>query len=213
MSRLIVFSREVSVSFRTNLDFFRKLTTVPRKFPPQQMILHHDACLSALHCFKALQAQQLATHFCVDNDGTVWQFADPAADITWHARGQYNMHNRVIKAGFNSYSIGIDISNAVLTSFASRYIPPRTIGVRTIHGREISGLLPYPWQIDVTIDLVRLLAQQFDIPLVTESRLIHTGEIYPSTPGVFGHLHINPSKIDPFGFPFEEIAKIGKEGS
>ncbi len=105
-----------------------------RKQPVKRLVLHHDAALSAKSCKAILEKRKLSTHFCVDNDGTIVQFFDPAKRVSWHA-GIYN-----------STGVGIDVSNAVELKWASRYTPRRAEVEQRIHGIKIRGLASYALQ-------------------------------------------------------------------
>lgn len=217
MTTLVLGGQEVQVPFPATLARLGTLPSAPRRnLEVCQIILHHDAALSADACWKALNAKGLSTHFCVDNDGTVWQFLDPVSQVAWHAMGHISDGGPIRQASFNWRSIGIDISNAVLPTFASKYKPPRQQATLTIHGKPVTGLLPYPHQVEVVLKLIQVLREHFPaVPLVTRTETRWVGDLRPDTPGIWGHLHINRHKIDPFGFPFERItaATVAKEES
>ncbi len=196
MGAILIHGAEVQVPFVTNLTRYATLPSRPRRDEVIQAILHHDACISALRCFAVLQARGLSTHFCIDNDGTVFQFADPALEVAYHA------------GRFNGRSIGIDISNAVLTRFADRYDPRREQATLPVHGRPVTGLLPYPCQIEAALALLRVLRQHFPgIANDHRSEARFFEDVAPETPGIFGHLQVTRGKIDPFGFPFERLVE------
>lgn len=196
MSQIVIGGEAVRVDFQASTALMARLKTRRRRSEAIQAILHHDACISALRCFAVLQARGLSTHFCIDNDGTVFQFADPALEVAYHA------------GRFNGRSIGIDISNAVLTRFADRYDPRREQATLPVHGRPVTGLLPYPCQIEAALALLRVLRQHFPgIANDHRSEARFFEDVAPETPGIFGHLQVTRGKIDPFGFPFERLVE------
>jgi len=207
MGVLVIDGVAVEVPFATRTQI-GVLPTRARTKPVRQIILHHDACRSAADCIRALQFRQLSTHCIIDNDGTVVQVAD-LGRVAWHAKGEYkNAAGKTLWAvGFNRQSIGIDISNAVLPKYANAYKPPREQVTLPVHSKPMTGLLPYPCQVDATVALVRFLCTHFDIPLTSRPGLEWLGDITPTTPGVWGHAQICQAKCDPFGFPFELIAE------
>ena len=82
-----------------------------RKSPkrkPGMFVIHWDACLSSASCAKVLNERGLSVHFCLDNDGTIYQLVD-CDDVAFHA------------GGVNSTSIGVEVSNAFYPKFQSWY--------------------------------------------------------------------------------------------
>ena len=200
----------VAVPFQTDLSLIGTLPGRPRRGTVVQAILHHDACLSARKCHAALLAQGYSTHFCIDNDGTVFQFSDPATRVTWHAKGQVRgADGGALPAGFNMRSIGIDISNAVLPRYSGRYTPPRELRTLQVQGHPIDGLMPYQVQVDATLALLRVLRQHFpELTAAHRNDLRWYGDIQPTTPGIYGHAQVSARKIDPFGFPFNRLVEV-----
>lgn len=207
MGTVIVAGEAREVPFRTR-QAIGLVPTKQRVHAIRQIILHHDVCLSADACARVLAARGLSTHFCVDNDGTVVQLADTNG-LCFHACGEIKDDAGVVwrNKSFNHRSIGIDISNAVLPQYASRYKPPRIEQTVTIHGVPVCGLMPYECQIDACLALVKFLCGVYNIPLTTRTSLEWLGDLRSWTPGVYGHLHIARGKIDPFGFPFERLTE------
>lgn len=184
----------------------------PRRQRPCQVILHHDAGDNARSTFDVLLARGLSTHFCTDDNGVVLQFADPARDRGSHALG----HLRLPGGGrqgisFNSRSIGIDISNPVIPDGAAgRRDHGRPLIADRVHKMPYKGLGCYPVQVDATIALLRSLCNNSpDIePTQYRTDLEWPGDIDSSTPGIWGHLHINRGKVDPWGFPWHRLAEV-----
>lgn len=211
---LLINGREVMVPFATNLSRMGILTTVTRRHDVCQAIIHHDACFSAARCFDTLKFAGISTHFCVDNDSTVWQFADPALRVAWHAKGHIrNVKGQIVEASFNWHSVGVDISNRVVLADAGKVKPPRDVATIPVQGKPYTGLLPYPRQIETTLDLLRVIREHF--PMITTSThldLRWVGTVQPATPGIWGHCHVSRAKIDPFGFPFGRVNDLDVAG-
>ena len=163
--------------------------------PIRRIVLHHDATLSASACYDILKRRNLGTHFSIDNDGRVWQFADPHNLTTWAS------------SQFNGTSINIDISNAVLTQYKDSYDPKREEGNRLIHGRRVTGLLPYPIQIRSSAMLIAQLLGHYDLEPVVLDRYSVNMDLSPSDTKytVIGHYHFARNKIDPFGVNWKEL--------
>ena len=79
-----------------------------RERKPNMLVTHWDATTSAEKCKRVLQARKISTHFCIDNDGVIYQYVD-TNNVAWHAKG------------VNNYSIGIDFSNAYYTKYNKWY--------------------------------------------------------------------------------------------
>ena len=71
---------------------------------PSMLVTHWDATTSAEKCKRVLQARKISTHFCIDNDGVIYQYVD-TNNVAWHA------------GCVNKYSIGIYFSNAYYTKY------------------------------------------------------------------------------------------------
>jgi len=172
-------------SLEFDAGFARRTGTV------QRIILHHDATLSARHCFKILRKRNLSTHFCIDNDGTIYQFLDPATTSAW-ASGK----------GYNQTAVAIDFSNACELKWASRYEPPRPVVEQRIHGHGVKWLGLYEVQQRACEKLCRLLCEAFGVPPVVplgQDGEPLLGDLRPVPAGVIGHLHLTRRKFDPFG--------------
>jgi N-acetyl-anhydromuramyl-L-alanine amidase AmpD len=212
MAALILHGKRIEVPFATNPSQMGRLPTRARRSQVVQAILHHDACLSALACSNVLHERGLSTHFCIDNDGTVFQFADPGTSEAFHALGHVltgGLDSELVPTSFNRRSIGIDLSNAVDPQFAHRYHPPRDQATLPVHGRPYTGLLPYPWQVEVALVLLRVLRAQF--PAITNDHreaLSWRGDLTPDTPGIWAHGQVSRVKVDPFGFPFSRLSEV-----
>ena len=205
---------------------FKKIET-ERK--PQMAVVHWDAALSSESCYNVLKSRGISTHFSIDNDGTIYQFAD-ANDVTWHAGPVSDdialLTKKDVKVpkglSWNNISIGIDISNAYYTKYASVYekrgFAKRPIIKSRCHGMQLEHLGYYPEQIKAFTNLIKALCHHYDIPLdcpVSGDKLVDT--IYKPAclgqyNGVVNHYHLTTNKIDTSGFPLKEImSELNKE--
>lgn len=169
------------------------------------IVLHHDACLRAVggprsgmrSCYGTLMRRGLSTHFCIGNDGTVYQFLDPGEWSAWHAGREVNQR-----------SIGIDISNACELRYAERYTRRRPIMTQKINGGRVRWTAPYWIQIEALKKLLALLCPAFgipaDIPRGTHDRPI-MGYVRPLPSGILAHFHISKCKSDPFGLDWDQL--------
>jgi len=115
---------------------------------PTMFVNHWDVCLSSKSCERVLQKRGISVHFCIDNDGTIYQLLD-----TQH--GAWHGSNRKV----NMASIGVEISNAYYTKYQDSYVR-RGFGERpvhenlTVHGREMGSFLGF---YDVQLSALRSL--------------------------------------------------------
>ena len=68
---------------------------------PTMFVNHWDVCLSSESCATVLKKRGISVHFCIDNDGTIYQLLD-TQHAAWHAG----------VGKINHCSIGVEISNA-----------------------------------------------------------------------------------------------------
>ena len=81
-----------------------KLNINTKKKPQRDVkmfVNHWDVCLSSKSCERIMKKKGTSVHFCIDNDGTIYQLLD-----TQHAAWQAG--TRVT----NLASVGVEISNA-----------------------------------------------------------------------------------------------------
>ena len=136
---------------------------------PLSFVNHWGVCLSAEVCAKILNKRGISVHFCLDNDGTIYQILDTQHGA-WHCSR---------RAG-NQNSIGIEISNAFYPKYQEWYVK-HGFGERPIiknakvHAQslqEFTGF--YPVQLEALKKLWKAIHVGLDIPLE-----------YPQTNGVF----------------------------
>jgi hypothetical protein len=165
-----------------------------------KIVVHWDGCLNSAQCVKVLRERGLSAHFCIDNDGTVYQLMD-TNHIGWHARGA------------NSKSIGIEISNPVYMKHAKKCKPPRPVAPASqLHGKEFPEHLDFhEVQVEALKELLKTLTSFYNVPLEFPN---HNGELIKgvikssSFKGVICHYHVTKNKTDPACL---DLAKVIKE--
>jgi len=164
---------------------------------PTQFINHWDVCLSSAICAKVLHRRKISIHFCIDNDGTIYQLLDTQHGA-WHAG------NRTV----NKNAIGVEISNAYYLKHQSQYIAKgfssRPIAKNiTVHNKTLSPFLDfYSIQIEALKALWKAIHINNRIPLEYPK----VGEEFcttihpPTKTGIFSgfanHYNISLDKID-----------------
>ena len=183
-----------------------KTVTTERK--PNMFMAHWDVCLSSKSCFNVLKKRGISVHFCIDNDGTIYQLMD-CNHIAWHAG------NRKV----NNNSIGVEISNAYYPKYQELY-KMKGFGERPVwkdvkvHGKTLEPFLGfYPVQAEAFKALAEALNKEYGIPLVTPTEnnelieTIYTEAQRGTFEGVVSHYHITRRKIDCAGFKLNEVLK------
>tara|TARA_Y100000310_G_scaffold20609_2_gene19993 strand:+ start:2585 stop:3529 length:945 start_codon:yes stop_codon:yes gene_type:complete len=129
---------------------------------PTMFVNHWDVCLSAESCAKVLNNRGISVHFCIDNDGTIFQLLD-TQHKAWHAGiPRYE--------GGNTKGIGVEISNAYYLKYQDWYVK-NGFGERPIqehgyvHGKTLDPFLDfYPIQLDALKVLWKAIHIGLDIP-------------------------------------------------
>tara|TARA_A100001515_G_scaffold141463_1_gene138491 strand:+ start:415 stop:1269 length:855 start_codon:yes stop_codon:yes gene_type:complete len=171
---------------------------------PNMIVTHWDACTSASSCKKVLEARNISTHFCIDNDGVIYQYLD-TNHIGWHA-GKVNKN-----------SIGIDFSNAYYTKYNSLY-EKRGFSKRPVlndsrvHGVKLKPHLGYyNVQIEAYKELTKALCDYYNIPLCVPEKdgklmtSVHNGASRGKFDGIVCHYHLTRKKIDCAGLELKKI--------
>lgn len=162
------------------------------------IIVHWDVTPNAPRTYRVLKHVGLSSHFCIDNDGTIYQFADPK-DIAKHC------------GKLNSRTIGIDINSLVYTKHAARY-EKKGLGRRPIitgryHKRSKEILGYYDSQIDSGMKLIKVLCNFYNIPM--EAPTDKNNNLWTSLHeplrkrkwrGVACHYHLTKKKWDTAGY-------------
>jgi hypothetical protein len=130
---------------------------------PTFFVNHWDVCLSSESCAKVLNRRGVSVHFCIDNDGTIFQMLD-TQHKAWHA----GIANYV---GGNLKGIGVEISNAYYLKYQDWYVQ-HGFGERpvqdnvVVHGRKLDPFLDfYPIQLQALKALWKAVHIGIDIPL------------------------------------------------
>ena len=166
---------------------------------PNMFVIHWDACLTSASCASVLKERGLSVHFCLDNDGTIYQLVD-CEDIAFHA------------GTVNSTSIGIEISNAFYPKFQAWYekngFGPRPVLTNTkVHGGMIDSHLDfYDVQKKALSVLVKTVCNWYGIPLQTPSSITEVPEVASGVyRGVVSHYHVTAGKIDCAGLEIKKL--------
>lgn len=210
-NRILVNGKFFKVDFPVRYDPINPKTKrrtykkVRKTRQPKMIVTHWDVTTSAKKCKNVLEWAGLSTHFCIDNDGTIYQFVD-TNHIAYHA------------GGVNKVSIGIDLSNAYYLKYNDIY-EKRGFGARPVltssrvHGKTLDPHLGfYPKQIEAYKKLVSFLHEVYGIPLrvpLTERGDLDTGVVKSVKKrrfsGIVNHYHITRNKIDCAGLRLREI--------
>lgn len=184
-------------------DASLRLRSHKRSKRPNLIVLHYDVTFNARSTHKVLQKRGYSSHFCVNHDGHVYQFADPEFEVTYHAG---NVNNR---------SIGIDLNNPADPKYAEqdaskRRGKQRDVVTQRVHGAKVSRLSYFPEQLNSLRMLLRLLNEHIGIPLVypTHANGKPIYGVYDearSFSGVVGHYHLTKQKTDPAPLDWIEL--------
>lgn len=164
---------------------FRKLL---RRRSTTKIVLHWTGAENhAQTMFDNLTEKQLSVHFCIDQFGKVWQFAD-LADTCWHA-GR-------LDDGFtsaNEDTIGIEIINRAGEDQGDKWKRPM------VNGREWF----LPAQVNAVRGLCASLCRYYKLPMAAPmqdgqviTKALTTGR-WRQHRGIVGHYHARSTKLDP----------------
>jgi len=180
---------------------------------PTMFVNHWDVCLSSESCVKVLNRRGISVHFCIDNDGTIYQILDTQHGA-WHAgdlRG-------------NKQGVGVEISNAYSTKYQDWYVR-HGCGERPIqehgwvHGQTLDPFLDfYPVQIKALQALWSAIHNGLDIPLEYPKNSeghVETG-VHKSCPsgkfkGFCNHYNFTRKKIDCAGLDLPTLLEELKD--
>ncbi len=204
---IVVNGEEVNIDWDVKQDLMPTncYRTWRRERKPNMIVTHWDATTSAEKCKRVLQARKISTHFCIDNDGVIYQYVD-TNNVAWHAKG------------VNNYSIGIDFSNAYYRKYETWY-EKNGFGSRPVlknskvHGVRLKGHLGYyKIQIEAYKKLVATLCRKYDIPIQTpmiDENTADTGVVPEAASGKYEgivcHYHLTRNKIDCAGLDLKSI--------
>lgn len=197
------------IDWDVKIDFikpgaFKKMRTTRE---PTMVVTHWDVCTSAEKCKRVLEARDISTHFCIDNDGVIYQFLD-TNDVGWHAG----------KRTINNKSIGVDFSNAYYLKYNSIYekrgfAPRPVLKDSIVHGVKLRPHLGYyKVQIEAYKKLLSVICPHYDIsfsvPEDSDGNLltaVHDNSAKGRFNGIVCHYHLTRKKIDTAGLKLKEI--------
>ena len=165
---------------------------------PTMFVNHWDVCLSAESCAKVLNRRGISVHFCIDNDGTIYQLLDTQHGA-WHCSN----------AKGNKKSIGVEVSNAYYTKYQDWY-ERNGFGTRPIqehgwvHDRKLDPFLDfYPRQVKALQALWAAVNKGLDIPLEYPKNSdghvnigVHKDCTRATFKGICNHYNFTKGKID-----------------
>ena len=157
---------------------------------------HWDVCLSSKSCASVLNKRKVSVHFCIDNDGTIYQLLD-MQQRAWHAG------NSIV----NTKSVGVEISNAFYPKYqdwyTKRFGPRPVITDAVVHGRTLETHLGfYQIQLDAAKALWKAVSVACKVPLVAPMKNggLDTGvnsDVWRGRfKGFFNHYNVTSKKID-----------------
>jgi len=206
-NHILVNGINLPIDWDVKIDLFKPSCYRQVKYDrkPKMIVTHWDATTSADKCRRVLEARNISTHFCIDNDGVIHQYVD-TNNIAWHARGS------------NNHSIGIDFSNAYYIKYQNKYenmgLSKRPICLNSkVHGVRLKPHLGYyPIQIEAYKKLIKTLCEYYDIPLecpVDEDNelltKVHKDSVKKRFKGIVCHYHLTRNKIDCAGLELKKI--------
>jgi len=154
---------------------------------------HWDVCLSSESCVKVLRKRGISVHFCIDNDGTIYQLMD-TNHIAYHAGS----------SKWNAASIGVEISNGYYPKYQNWY-KKNGYGERPIwsgkkvHGGKLGDFLGfYDVQLEAVKALWSSISEGHNIPLVAPKVAdgVDPDSAKCKFRGIINHYNLKKSKID-----------------
>jgi len=168
---------------------------------------HWDVCLNSDSCARVLNRRGVSVHFCIDNDGTIYQMVD-MNHACWHAGSRK----------WNHSSIGVEISNAYYPKYQNWYKKNGfgerpTVEDESCHGRSMKPFLGfYPVQIEALKALWEACHAGLDIPykcpLDKEGntlKKVSTSAAANRFKGFVSHYHLTRGKIDCAGLDIKTL--------
>lgn len=196
-------------SERDGLKINKAYTPYFEKRKINMFVNHWDVCLDSTTCAKVLNNRGVSVHFCIDNDGTIYQLLD-TNHAAWHGSSRKVNHR----------SIGVEIANAYYPKYQSWYEKkgfgkrPTVIGAK-VHGKTLEPFTGfYPVQIEALKALWKAIHEGVGIPL--ECPLDANGRTSTTTDkkvtagtfkGFVSHYHVTKKKIDCAGLNIKNLLK------
>jgi len=164
----------------------------------KMFVNHWDVCLNSRSCARVLKKRGISVHFCIDNDGTIYQLLD-MNHAAWHAGSKK----------WNHSSVGVEISNAYYPKYQGWY-DKHGFGDRpiieneTVHGRSMK---PFTGFYDVQIEAMKALWKAvhegigipYKCPLDKNGntlKKVSTSAAANRFNGFVSHYHLTSRKID-----------------
>jgi hypothetical protein len=180
---------------------------------PSFFVNHWDVCLSAESCANVLERRGISVHFCIDNDGTIYQLLD-----TQHAAWQAGGRN------WNHKSIGVEISNAYYLKYQNWYVR-NGFGERPIqenavvHGKTLKPFTDfYPVQLQALKALWQAIHDATGIPMKCPTDVngelvaaVHDQCAAGTFEGFINHYNLTNRKIDCAGLDLVRLLKEAEE--
>jgi hypothetical protein len=203
----INWSKVVLWSESDGLKINKAYTPYFKKRKINMFVNHWDVCLDSTTCAKVLNRRGVSVHFCIDNDGTIYQLLD-INHAAWHASSRK----------VNHASIGVEIANAYYQKYQGWY-KRKGFGERPlmesgiVHGKTLE---PFTWFYPVQIQALKALWQAvhegvgipYECPLdkngntaTTTDRKVMSGKFK----GFISHYHVTKSKIDCAGLDLKNL--------
>jgi len=163
---------------------------------------HWDVCLSSESCVKVLRKRGISVHFCIDNDGTIYQLMD-TNHIAYHAGS----------SKWNAASIGVEIANAYYPKYQNWY-KKNGYGERPIwsgkkvHGGKLGDFLGfYDVQLEALKALWSAINEGHDIPLIGPkiADTVDPDSVKCKFRGIINHYNLKKSKIDCAGLDIKAL--------
>lgn len=165
---------------------------------PSHFVNHWDVSFSSESCVNTLNKRKVSVHFCLDNEGTIYQVLDTQHGA-WHST---NFNG-------NKDSIGIEISNGYYLKYQDHYVK-QGFGERPIisgaqvHGRTLDPFLGfYPIQLQALKALWIAVSDAHGIPLDYPKNVdgsfcttVHPGCKSGTFKGFCNHYNFTSGKID-----------------
>lgn len=179
-----------------------------RTLPIDLFVNHYSAGEGSYKTlFNVLNGRGLSCDFCIDAEGNIYQFSDPADTVTYHVGDQ------------NNRSVGVEITSYGYRAKASD-IPSdgrkRKTHEAIIHGKKLTMASFYDVQHKAALALNKAVCSHLGIPMAMPTKDgqkvtgdVLTKEQMKNFKGIVGHLHCSDKKIDPSTEIFDYFQKNG----
>lgn len=179
----------------------------------KMFVNHWDVCLSSETCVKVLNRRGISVHFCIDNDGTIYQLID-TNHAAWHAGSKK----------WNHSSIGVEIANAYYPKYQgwyerNGYGKRPVIEGESVHGRSMKPFLGfYDVQIEALKALWKACHEGIGIPYKCPTdnngetlKKVSTSAAANRFKGFVSHYHLTRKKIDCAGLDIKNLLEDLKQ--